>query len=69
MKDNEIYEEQRKLVLERFKTLHPNLKIMLGSEGELTVKELIKHIESNNEFGKNIVKVQIKMLKLLMDVN
>jgi len=58
-------EEQRTLVLERFKTLNPGSKIMLGSEGELTVKELINHIEQRDDFGKKVVRVQMNMLKVL----
>jgi len=61
-----LEEEQKRLVLERFKTLRPESKILLGSYGEITVNELIKHIENKNDpFGKKIIQVQIKMLKIL----
>lgn len=67
MKDNEfnIEDEQKRLVLARFKTLNPDLKILLGGSEELTVKELMRHIEAGDELGKNIVKVQMRMLKVL----
>lgn len=60
-----LEEEQKKLVLARFKTLNSQSKILLGGEGEFTVKDLIGHIEKGDPFGKNIIKVQIKMLQLL----
>lgn len=60
-----VGEEQRMLVLARFKTLNPNSKIMLGSDKEVTVKELIEHVEKGDEFGRKVIMVQIKMLRLL----
>lgn len=61
----DIEEEPKKLVLERFKTLNPESKILLGGGEEVTVKELMRHVEKGDEFGKRVVKVQIKMLQLL----
>lgn len=61
-----LEEEQKRLVLERFKTLKPESKILLGSHGEITVNELIKYIEKKDDpFGKKIIQVQMKMLKVL----
>lgn len=60
-----LEKEQKRLVLERFKTLNPQSKIMLGGEKEVTVKELINHIEKGDEFGKRIIQVQMKMLRVL----
>ena len=63
-----IEEEQKKLVLERFKTLNPESKILLGGDEEVSVKELINHIEKGDDFGKRVVKVQIKMIQVLTGV-
>ena len=60
----DVYEEQKKLVLERFKTLSPESKIMLD-DSEFTVKDIINHVEKGDEFGRKIVQTQIKMLKVL----
>ncbi len=60
-----IEEEQKKLVLERFKTLNPDSKILLGGGEEVSVKELIRHVEKGDDFGKRVVKVQIRMLQVL----
>ena len=63
-----VEEEQKRLVLERFKTLNPDSKVVLGGAQEVTVRELIKHIEKGDDFRKKIVQVQIKMLKVLSTV-
>lgn len=60
-----VEEEQKKLVLERFKTLNPDSKIFLGGDSQVSVKELMGHVEKGDEFGKNIVQVQMKMLQIL----
>ena len=62
-----VEEEKRELVLARFQTLNPELKISLG-EKEYRIKELLKHIQLNDEFGRKIVDTQIKMLKILTGV-
>ena len=61
----ENFNIKKELVLERFKTLNPESKISIWGHKEVTVRELIQHVESEDEFGKNIVKVQIKMLQVL----
>lgn len=66
MKDEfNIEKEQKELVLARFKTLNPDAKILLGGDKEYTIKELIKHIEAGDDFGKKVIRVQIKMLQVL----
>ena len=61
----DVNEEQKKLVLERFKTLNPDSKISLGGGEEVTVKEIMDHVAKEDDFGKNIVKVQMNMLRVL----
>lgn len=61
----DINDEKKKLVLARFKTLNPESKILLGGNKEIDVKELIDHIEKGDDFGKKIIQVQMKMLKIL----
>jgi hypothetical protein len=64
-KSANIEEEQKKLVLARFRTLNPESKISLGNGKEISVREIIQHIEEGDSFGKRAVQVQIKMLKIL----
>ncbi len=60
-----LEEEQKRLVLARFKTLDPDSKITLGGSEEITVRELIKRVEDGDDFGKRVVKVQMRMLQVL----
>ena len=62
---NQNFNLKKELVLERFRTLNPESKISIGGHKELTVRELMEHIEREDEFGKNIIKVQMKMLQVL----
>ena len=61
----DLEEEKKKLVLARLKTLKSESKVMLGGGKEVTVHELVKHVEEGDEFGKNIIKAQMKMLQIL----
>jgi len=61
----DMEEERKKLVLARFKTLNPESKILLGGDREVSVKEIIGHVERGDPFGKNIIMVQMRMLKVL----
>lgn len=67
MKNEEqnLYEEKKKLVLARFRTLNTESKILLGGETKLSVQDLIQHIEKGDELGMKAVEVQIKMLQIL----
>ncbi len=62
---NSLYEEKKKLVLARFRTLNTESKILLGGETKLSVQDLIGHIEKGDELGRKAVEVQIKMLQVL----
>ena len=62
---DDVYEEQKELVLARFNAISPESKIILGGDKELTVKDLISHIEKGDDFGRKIVQIQIRMLKVL----
>lgn len=63
-----IYEEQKKLVLARLKTLNLETKIMSGLGEPVSVREIIAHVEKDDQFGKDIIKAQMKMLKILATV-
>ena len=61
-----IYEEQKKLVLARLRTINPDSKIMLGTKRNISIKELINHVEQGDDFGKKIIQAQMNMLKVLV---
>jgi len=64
---NNIFEEQKKLVLARLNTINPESKIMLGTKNSVSVKEMITHVECSDDFGKKIIQAQINMLKVLTE--
>ncbi len=61
-----IYAEQKKLVLARLKTINPESKIMLGTKRNVSIKELIEHVQLGDDFGKKIIRAQMNMLKVLV---
>lgn len=61
----DVFEEHKKLVLARLKTLNPESKIMLGTKKRVSVKEMISHVEDEDDFGKKVIKAQINMLQVL----
>lgn len=65
MEEFNVEEEKKRLVLERFKTLNPESKIMLGGNEEMSVRDLIVHVEKGDDFGRKVVQVQMNMLKIL----
>ena len=62
---SETYQEEKQLVLERLKTMDPYARIMLGGDNEYKVNDLIEHVEKGDDFGKKIVHVQMRMIKIL----
>lgn len=65
MTEENIYGEQKKLVLARLNCINPGSKIMLGTKKRISVKELIHHVEEGDDFGNKVIKAQINMLKVL----
>lgn len=58
-----LKEEQRELVLARFRTLNPCSEIILNGDS-YRVNRLIREIKEKTSFGDKIVNVQIKMLQM-----
>ena len=59
--------EIKELIIARLETLPSNKKISIGSTGEYTKEELIKHIEEGDSIGKKITEVQMDFLKSLKE--
>ena len=58
----------RKIVIERVKTMSPNVKIALGSDGRfLTRDEMLEEIKSKSSTGEKIFKIQLNYLKALKE--
>lgn len=60
-----VNKDTQELVLERFKTLNPEAKINLGGSKEMTVRELISHVEKGDSFGARAIEAQMMMIKVL----
>lgn len=58
-------EDIRQLVVERLKTIPYGKSISIGSGGSFTKKELIEHVEKDDEIGKKIVDIQMTYLRSL----
>ena len=68
MKPEAKQELVRKIVLERIKTMAPNVKIALGSrEGFLNKEQLLEEVSKDTPVGKKIVEIHWRYLKALKD--
>lgn len=55
----------KELVLKRLETLELDEKLIFAGGGEVSVRQMIEHVKSEDEFGRKMVKVQLKMLQIL----
>ena len=64
MKENEINEEIKKLVIARIDArMPPNIKISIGGSGSLSKDEMIKHVKEGDEKGKQIIMMHLNFIK------
>jgi len=64
---NDIKEDVKKIVLARLEVFPEDKKISIGSLGEFTKKEMIEHVEREDEIGEKIAEVQLSYLQLLKE--
>jgi len=58
----------QKIVLERIKSMAPNVKIALGSKGDFLSKDaLLKEVSNNTAIGKKIINIQLRYLQALKE--
>ena len=66
MKKEEKDEIIKKIVLERIKSMSPNVKIALGSNGKFLDKDgLLKEVSSGTTTGKKIIDIQLRYMRAL----
>ena len=58
-----VSEDEIKLVLERLKTMPPNLRIAIGESGSFSKDQLIAEIEKGSELGEIIVEVYMNYFR------
>lgn len=66
-KKNKIDKDLKKIVIARLGILPSDKKISMGSSGEFTKKEMIKHVEKEDPIGEKIVKVHLDYLQSLKE--
>ncbi len=57
------YEEIRNIVLMRLESMPPNIKVSIGSNGDMSREDLIREVKKDSDLGKLIVKMQFEYLK------
>ena len=64
MSSEEIPKKIKELVITKIESNMPsNLKLSIGSYGDLNKEEIIDHINKSDEIGKQIVRVHMSFLK------
>lgn len=65
MKKTEL---EKKIVIERIKSMSQNVQIALGSKSEFLNKtKLIQEIKNDTETGKKIMQIQLRYLRALKE--
>ncbi len=60
-------EDIKELVLARLQTLPNDKGVSIGSSGNFTKDDLIRHVESGDAIGEKIIEVEMNFLKALKD--
>jgi len=60
--DPELKKQVKELVFERVKAMPNTLKMAVGS-ADLTMKELLKHVENEDEIGTQIMEMELEFLR------
>jgi len=60
-------QEIKDLVIARLKTLPEDIGISIGSAGNFSREEIIRHVEQDDEIGRKIVEVELAFLRKLKE--
>lgn len=64
MKNNNLNEIKREIVIERLRQIPPKVSIAFGtSSGFMSGDDMIKQVENDTEIGKKIIEIQFTYLK------
>lgn len=64
---NNLNQEIKDLVIARLQRLPDDMGISIGSFGDFTKDELIKHVRSSDELGQKIIEVEMTFLKAMKE--
>ncbi len=67
IKNKEINNDVRELVIARLDLLPRNIKVSIGTEGEFTKSELIERVKRGDAIGQQIVEIELSFLRALKD--
>ena len=62
-----IPEDVKELVVLRLETFPSNRKVSIGSYGEFTREEMIKHVKNGDRIGQKIVEVELEFLRAMKE--
>lgn len=67
MEDKKSTKEEllREIVLVKLETMPMNYKLSLGNQGIFDKKELIEHINKNDNIGKQILDMELRFMKAI----
>ncbi|MFH1199969.1 MAG: hypothetical protein V1708_02790 [Candidatus Micrarchaeota archaeon] len=58
-------EYAKKLVIERLKSMPPNVSVSIGDNGTYTIAELIEQVRAGSAAGKDAVKGELEFIRQL----
>ena len=58
----------KRIIIERIKSMQPNVKIALGSRGKFLDRDhLLKEVSNGTPTGKKIIQIQLRYLRALKE--
>lgn len=60
-------EDIKNLIISRLEMLPSDFSLSLGSDGSFNKKELITHVENEDEIGEKVVEIQMEYLRMLKE--
>ena len=61
----EINEDIKEIVIMRIETMPSDLKLSIGNGKSLTKEEMIEHVKTGDEIGKQIIDSQLSFMKAI----
>lgn len=65
MKEEEISEDIKELIIARLEVMPSNYQLSIGSEGTFTKEDLIEHVKVSDSIGIQIVNMQLNFISAL----
>jgi hypothetical protein len=60
-------EDIKELVIARIKSLPEGTGVSIGSSGNFSKKDMIQHVEKNDEIGRKIIEIELNFLQKLKE--